>query len=87
MRATRSPARSWEQATQPTAARDCSWGGRGSALLGSCSRWRRRKVGGLPVVWCAGSCCFLLWAVREEEGVREREKRKEERRVAAGLGM
>ena len=33
VRATRSPARYWEQAMQPTAARGCSWGGRGAALL------------------------------------------------------
>ena len=32
VRATRSPSRCWEQATEPTAARGCSWGGRGALL-------------------------------------------------------
>ena len=48
MRATRSPARCWEQATQPTAARGCSSRGIGAALLLTVEGKGRRPGGEEP---------------------------------------
>ena len=78
VRVTPSPARCWEQATQPNAARDCSWGRKRMSCCGGCwlLSWRREekpvllwgRAAGWPVAGGGTAAHWRCKGKREKEG-------------------
>ena len=63
------------------------WGRKAGCCYGGYSPVEEEHVSSdLPVVWYAGSCCFLLWAVREREFREGKRRRRGGRRDSCEWG-